>query len=241
MSFASSSRGGAKVGTCLPAVSQQHRSVANTFVRRRWKDLRTLINAVVASIVPVFQGGVLLVMTMSVFVTVGVELFAEQAPEQFGSFFKGFYTLFGVIAYGRWPDNVDGLNPFDEEGNVRVEIVTFIYLYVVVVVIVLLQVVVAGPVHLRPMPCVARIQYLLSACAPDKDRAATQPAPAQPAPHVILLSHVILKALPASPARQFFPQFSASQRGRSIVPYVGSGSRSRPRLKVPGQEFRICE
>jgi peptidoglycan/LPS O-acetylase OafA/YrhL len=128
----------------------QNFSVANTFVYRRFKDLRTLINAVIASVVPVLQGGVLLVMTMSMFVTVGVELFAAKAPDHFDTFFRGFYTLFGVIAYGRWPDNVDGLNPFDEEGNVRVEIVAYIYLYVVVVVIVLLQVVVAGPVH--PVP-----------------------------------------------------------------------------------------
>ena len=37
---------------------------------------------------------------MAVFVTIGVELFSEGAPKEFGTFFRGFYTLFGVIAYG---------------------------------------------------------------------------------------------------------------------------------------------
>ena len=33
-------------------------------------------------------------------------MFKEEAPQEFGNFFRGFYSLFGVAAYGRWPDNI---------------------------------------------------------------------------------------------------------------------------------------
>ena len=50
----------------MPAVKQFRlfRTLRVVRTLRRWKSLRTLINAVVASIVPVMQGGVLLVMTV---------------------------------------------------------------------------------------------------------------------------------------------------------------------------------
>ena len=53
---------------------------------------------------------------------------------------------------GRWPDSAPGLEPFDDQGRVRTEIVAYIYSYVTIVVIVLLQVVVAGLAPTRPAP-----------------------------------------------------------------------------------------
>ena len=64
----------------------------------RLKELRNIVNAISSSILPVIQSGLLLVFVMSIFVTIGVEMFGEVAPTEFGNFFRGFYTLFGVIA-----------------------------------------------------------------------------------------------------------------------------------------------
>eukprot|EP00960_Hanusia_phi_P033530 750499-Hanusia_phi.AAC.4 len=73
--------------------------------------------------------------------SMGVEFFSSQAPVEFGNFFRGFYTLFGVIAFGKWPDDV--LPPFKPDGSLNVGIVAYIYSFVLFVVLVLLQVLVA--------------------------------------------------------------------------------------------------
>ena len=78
---------------------------------------------------------------MCIFVTVGVEIFSKDSPQGFGNFYRGFYTLFGVIAYGYWPD--EELKAFNEDGSPNIAMITFIYVYVVVVVLVLLQITVA--------------------------------------------------------------------------------------------------
>jgi len=76
---------------------------------------------------------------MCIFVTIGVEIFSKDSPQGFGNFYKGFYTLFGVIAYGYWPD--EELKAFNEDGTPNLATITFIYVYVVV--LVLLQITVA--------------------------------------------------------------------------------------------------
>ena len=86
----------------LPGVKQMRilRTLRVVRAFTRLKELRNIVNAISSSILPVAQGGLLLVFVMSIFVTIGVELFGREAPQEFGSFFRGFYTLFGVVAYG---------------------------------------------------------------------------------------------------------------------------------------------
>ena len=76
-----------------------------------------------------------------IFTTIGVEMFHADAPDEFATFARSIYTLFGVIASGRWPD--DKLSAFDKQGRMVNERVWFIYTFVIIMVIVMLQVVIA--------------------------------------------------------------------------------------------------
>jgi len=60
----------------------------------------------------------------------------------FGSFSVGFYTLFMVII-GRWPDDIEVLRPFDENGRLNFSSIVFIYSYYLTVVLTMLNLVVA--------------------------------------------------------------------------------------------------
>jgi hypothetical protein len=105
------------------------------------KRFRTLINALISSLIPLLQVGAILLVFVGIFCTIGVEIFSEEAPENFGTFFRAFYTLFGVAIYGRWPE--EKVPAFDEDGNVILKNVAFIYIFCLVVILVLMQVVVA--------------------------------------------------------------------------------------------------
>ena len=83
---------------------------------------------------------VITVLVMSIFCTVGVEMFKVDDPESFGTFIRAFHTLFSVISYGQWTENLPAIN---EDGTGRVDVIIFTYGYVLIVNVVLLQVVVA--------------------------------------------------------------------------------------------------
>ena len=105
-----------------------------------------------------------------IFATFGVEMFHRDAPAEFATFARSFYTLFGVIAYGRWPD--DKLNAFGGDQNDTMVRVAFIYSFVIVMVIVMLQVVVA--VLLDNFFKVSQSQQAEIEEKPSKDRAPTK-------------------------------------------------------------------
>ena len=83
---------------------------------------------------------VITVLVMSIFCTVGVEMFKDDDPEAFGTFIRAFHTLFQVISYGQWTENLPAIN---EDGTGRLDVIIFTYAYVLIVNVVLLQVVVA--------------------------------------------------------------------------------------------------
>ena len=87
------------------------------------------------------QALVILLIVASIFCTIGVELYRGDAPQEFGDFTRAFYTLFGVVAYGKWPE--DRIPGFGEDGKLNVVNIVYIYSFVVVVVLVLIQVLVA--------------------------------------------------------------------------------------------------
>ena len=70
----------------------------------------------------------------------GVTLFRETAPDNFGNFVRALSTMFRLTAGDTW---VDGLAATDEQGNPYYGTVIFIYSYIVIVVWILLQVSVA--------------------------------------------------------------------------------------------------
>jgi len=107
----------------------------------RLERLKILITALIASIVPWAQALVILLIVASIYCTIGVELYRGDAPQEFGDFTRAFYTLFGVVAYGKWPE--DRIPGFGEDGKLNVVNIVYIYSFVVVVVLVLIQVLVA--------------------------------------------------------------------------------------------------
>lgn len=107
----------------------------------RLPALRVLINSLLSSLVPLSYAFMVMLIFFGIFATFGVEMFHKDAPAEFATFARSFYTLFGVIAYGRWPD--DKLNAFGGDQNDTMVRVAFIYSFVIVMVIVMLQVVVA--------------------------------------------------------------------------------------------------
>jgi hypothetical protein len=76
---------------------------------------------------------------VAIYSTIGVQYFADEDSAGFCDFFHAFYTMFSVVAYSQ----PTGIAAFDDNGNVRVGVVIFIYSYVAIVMFVLLQVVVA--------------------------------------------------------------------------------------------------
>lgn len=102
----------------------------------RLKNLRKIVNGIMASILPLSQALIIAVLFLSIFCTVGTELFGDDAPGHFGSFSRSFYTLFTVIL-GRWPDDL--LPSFREDGTAIMQNVLFFYSYMLVEVIVILQ------------------------------------------------------------------------------------------------------
>ena len=107
----------------------------------RLPQLRVLIDSLLSSLVPISYSFLIMAIFFGIFATIGVELFYEDAPDEFATFARSMYTLFGVVAYGRWPD--DKLSAFDEEGKMVNVRVWFIYTFVIVMIIVMLQVVIA--------------------------------------------------------------------------------------------------
>jgi voltage-gated sodium channel len=102
----------------------------------RLKDLRKIINGIMASIRPLAQALIIAVLFLSIFCTLGTDMFGDEASTHFGNFSRSFYTLFTVIL-GRWPDDL--LPSFREDGSAILQNCLFFYSYMLVEVIVILQ------------------------------------------------------------------------------------------------------
>eukprot|EP00961_Rhodomonas_salina_P134438 1808396-Rhodomonas_salina.1 len=72
---------------------------------KRFESLRRIVQAIRESIFPVLSALVLVVLVTSIFTIVGVYLFAEQSPSDFGTFSLSICTLFAVMAFGSWPSD----------------------------------------------------------------------------------------------------------------------------------------
>ena len=67
------------------------------------RSLRTLINALASSLVPVANAFVIMVLVLVIFAILGVELFQSHNPDTFGSFDIAMYTV--LCALGRMKDS----------------------------------------------------------------------------------------------------------------------------------------
>ncbi len=57
------------------------------------RSLRTLINALAASLVPVLNAFVIVMLILVMYAILGVELFQDHSPESFGTFAVASYTV----------------------------------------------------------------------------------------------------------------------------------------------------
>lgn len=124
----------------------------------RLENLRRIISSITASLLPVLQAFLIGLIVCFIYAIIGVEYFADTAPLSFATFSRAVYTLFGVVAFQKWTDDIAA---FDDDNSINYGPVVYIYSYVIIVVWVLLQVVVA-----------VLLENFFSATASDKEQTA---------------------------------------------------------------------
>jgi len=95
----------------------------------RVKSIRQIINALTSSLIPIMNAFGILLICMALFAIVGVFVFAEDAPDDFGNLTHALVTMF-LAGGGEW---IDGLTTFDESGNIIWGPTLFIVMYVIIV------------------------------------------------------------------------------------------------------------
>ena len=68
------------------------------------KSFRSIINALTRSLLPVSSALSLLVIVMSIFAVLAVDLFAQQDPENFGNLSRALFTIFLVTTGEGWAE-----------------------------------------------------------------------------------------------------------------------------------------
>ena len=63
----------------------------------RLVSLRMLVNAIIASIAPVFNALVIVMVWIAIYAVLGVSFFSEIDPVHFGGFRKALFTMFQVL------------------------------------------------------------------------------------------------------------------------------------------------
>jgi len=79
-------------------------------------------------------------MVTLIYAIIGVSLYAERSPENFGTFARALFSLFLLMAFDKWTEDLPG---FDAEGKVDFGVVIFMFSFVIIVIWTLVQVVVA--------------------------------------------------------------------------------------------------
>ena len=114
------------------------------------QQLRHIIDSIAKSIVPVLDAIFICLMVVMMFATIGVDAWREEAPEDFGDFFRAIWALFSVLTFEDWPSL---LHPFPESGKVRYDVVLYVYAYVGIINYILLQVWHACKTCTTPVTC----------------------------------------------------------------------------------------
>ncbi|EKX51123.1 hypothetical protein GUITHDRAFT_134639 [Guillardia theta CCMP2712] len=114
----------------------------------RLASLRQIINALTASILPVFNAYIIMLLVTSIYAIVGVTFFSQTSPEKFGTFSLALFTMFQVATGDGWASDISRPLIFQDNPNsilpdVNIASSFFFVSFVVIVGWSLLQVVVA--------------------------------------------------------------------------------------------------
>jgi len=106
----------------------------------RLTELKQMISAISASIVPMMNAFLILFIVTAIYSVMGVSLFSDDSYQDFGRFTNAFVTMFHLTSEGTWPPNVPA---YREDGEPNWDVSAFSMSYVLVVNWVILQVSVA--------------------------------------------------------------------------------------------------
>jgi len=103
----------------------------------RLKSIRSIVNALAASLVPVANSFFIMFIVMMLYAILGCSLFSEVAPESFSRFDRAMAALFRIAAGDTW---IEGVDVLDESGAVNWAIGGYVFSFVLIVNWTLLQV-----------------------------------------------------------------------------------------------------
>eukprot|EP00960_Hanusia_phi_P060509 764528-Hanusia_phi.AAC.2 len=114
----------------------------------RLASLRQIINALTASILPVFNAYIIMLLVTSIYAIIGVTLFSDGSPDEFGTFSLALFTMFQVATGDGWASEIARPLIFQDHPTsvlpkVNIASTFFFVSFVVIVGWSLLQVVVA--------------------------------------------------------------------------------------------------
>jgi hypothetical protein len=111
----------------------------------RLQSFRQIISSLMASIFPVCNAFMIMLLVTSIYAILGVNFFVESAPEQFGTFTRALFTMFQVCTGDGWATDLTRplMKKSNPDGTLELGTCLFFISFIVIVGWVLLQVVVA--------------------------------------------------------------------------------------------------
>jgi hypothetical protein len=111
----------------------------------RLQSFRQIISSLMASIFPVCNAFMIMLLVTSIYAILGVNFFVESAPEQFGTFTRALFTMFQVCTGDGWATDLTRplMKKNNPDGTLEIGTCLFFISFIVIVGWVLLQVVVA--------------------------------------------------------------------------------------------------
>ena len=107
----------------------------------RLQAIRSIINALTASLVPVGNAFFIMAVVISLYAIVGVAFFSERSPDDFGNLSRGLVAMFRIAAGETW---IEGVPMLRDDDSVDWATGVFVMSFVIIVNWTLLQVSVAG-------------------------------------------------------------------------------------------------
>jgi len=109
----------------------------------KWfQNLRRLVNALIASVVPVASSLVLLLLITAIYALFATQIFSSQSPTYFGDFSDSFFSLLQMATGDSWASAITR-SIVDADGNVSKGAIAFFSSYMIINGTVLMNVVVA--------------------------------------------------------------------------------------------------
>jgi hypothetical protein len=106
----------------------------------KFESLRRIVAALGSSVLPMANAFLIGGIFLLILAVLGTEIFKKRDPEHFGTMFRTVYTLWDMIAFGNWEND---LNVQREDGTVDPGVLIYLFVSVLVLLWVALQVVLA--------------------------------------------------------------------------------------------------